>query len=151
MYGGVSIQPRINVVQGGGGPLGGSPVGGGAIGGAGGGGAPRAPNVLMQALQQAQPVAGAPHQLSTTLCDGTKVIFRRDIGERSHPIRRYGPDPVDHYNVEVQKQRPGRAERYRPMGKVHIVVNKDLQPIRVLSERHKEIFNEQQLHDRSKP
>jgi len=41
--------------------------------------------------------------------DGYKIIFRRDFGKNAHPIKTKGyVDPVNHYNIEIQKQCRGR-------------------------------------------
>ena len=48
----------------------------------------------------------------TELENGTKILFRKDFGEKSHKIG--GPykdqGKVDHYNTEVQKPNGNKSE-----------------------------------------
>jgi hypothetical protein len=47
----------------------------------------------------------AAFQREVVLDDGYIYRFRRDIGSRGHPIRKYGyKKPVDHYNIEIIKK-----------------------------------------------
>jgi RHS repeat-associated protein len=62
-------------------------------------------------------------RLESTLEDGTKVIFRQDIGNKAHPIGTKYPNPVDHYNIEVHAPIPGRPGRYNQVGDAHIIVD----------------------------
>ena len=62
-------------------------------------------------------------QIISRLDDGTEVVFRRDIGPDAHRILPRYPDPVDHWNIEVQAPRVGRSGRYQVVLKVHVVVD----------------------------
>ena len=92
-------------------------------------GAAKSTNLLHDVLKTAKPMAGKPNQLEAILDDGTKVIFRRDIGEHAHPIGKDYPTPVDHYNIEIHASNPARPGKFIPQENVHIVVDESLQPV----------------------
>jgi hypothetical protein len=71
-------------------------------------------------------------RLETTLSDGTKVIFRRDVGSNAHPLPGY-PNPIDHINIEIMTPIPGRVGRYEPALNTHIVLNPSGNPIDVIN------------------
>ena len=99
------------------------------------------PNVdLNDLLKKSTPTKGEPHQSEIVLDDGTKVIFRRDMGEKAHPLDTLhhdfaGKGNIDHYNIEVHVPKQGKkAEakqkatgnvRRTPKEDLHIIPNKD--------------------------
>jgi hypothetical protein len=89
-------------------------------------------NPLKSLLDEAKPTPGVSHQLETVLDDGTKIIFRRDVGEHAHPIGRNYPDPVDHYNIEVHTPDPSRPGRIIREQNVHIILDNKLNPIDII-------------------
>lgn len=91
-------------------------------------------------MSESKPTPGTSHQLETTLEDGTKVIFRRDIGEHAHPIGKNYPEPVDHYNVEVHSPDPTRPGKFIPKQNAHIIVDQDLNPVEIVL-KNKSVIN----------
>jgi hypothetical protein len=89
-------------------------------------------NPLIKVLQDAKPTPGKSNQLETTLSDGTKVIFRRDVGKHAHPIGKAYRDPVDHYNIEVHIPSVLKPGKYVPRENIHIILDKDLKPVKVI-------------------
>jgi RHS repeat-associated protein len=59
---------------------------------------------LQKILSQAKPTGGHPQQLMTTLEDGTRVLFRKDFGDRAHAVGGpfQGAGKINHYNIEIQ-------------------------------------------------
>lgn len=76
-------------------------------------------NVLQEALSVAKPTSGHPGQFMATLEDGTRVIFRKDFGDKAHAIGGpfQGAGRIDHYNIEVQSATGKIIEN------VHVVPN----------------------------
>lgn len=62
---------------------------------------------LLDALSNAKPTKGHPNQLMHVLDDGTRILFRKDFGNKAHHLGGpfQGKGKVDHYNVEVQDAR----------------------------------------------
>ena len=89
------------------------------------------PNVLQEVLKNAKLTPGKPNQLEAVLDDGSKVIFRRDIGEHAHSIGKDYPNPTDHYNIEIHTANPARPGKFTPQENVHIVVDDKLQLVDV--------------------
>ncbi len=89
------------------------------------------PNILQEVLKNAKLTPGKPNQLEAILDDGSKVIFRRDIGEHAHPIGKDYPNPTDHYNIEIHTANPARPGKFTPQENVHIVVDDKLQIVDV--------------------
>lgn len=55
--------------------------------------------------------------------DNTQILFRRDTGSNAHPIKPDYPDPVDHYNIEIQiKNSNGK---WKSTSSYHIIVDKN--------------------------
>ncbi len=109
--------------SGGGGGSGSGSSGGGRSGGGG-------RNVLLNLLKIATPTTNRPNQLEANLPNGTKVLFRRDIGEEAHKISHpnYPKDVrINHYNVEVHA--PDQRGKNQRLVNLHIVVNDKLEPI----------------------
>ncbi len=106
---------------------------------------------IIEALKQAIPTPGKTNQLETTLSDGTKVLFRRDIGGHAHEIGDKYPMPVDHYNIEIQVPRVNRLDRFKTVENLHIIVNQDLQPIDIFSNKLGQIYNEPEIYNRPRP
>ncbi|MEC0230636.1 RHS repeat-associated core domain-containing protein [Paenibacillus alba] len=79
--------------------------------------APKAFDMVTDLLRQAKPLGKKGNQLSTELEDGWKIIFRKDVGKDAHPIKPEYPNPVDHYNVEIQNSF-GNIK-----GNLHIIVD----------------------------
>lgn len=96
---------------------------------------------LAKLLSEAKLTPGATHQLETTLEDGTKVIFRRDIGEHAHPIGRNYPEPVDHYNIEVHSPNPARPGKFIREQNAHIIVDQNLNPVEIILKNKKPVNN----------
>lgn len=88
---------------------------------------------MQDILKTAKLSPGKPNQLEAVLDDGTKVIFRRDIGEHAHPIGKDYPAPVDHYNIniEIHASNSTRPGKFILQENVHIVIDENLQPIDV--------------------
>ena len=77
-------------------------------------------------MDLAKPTQGKPNQLEHTLSDGAKILFRRDIGEYAHEIRRGTGFKIDHYNIEIQT--PGaKVGRFNSVENLHIVIDKNLE------------------------
>lgn len=59
---------------------------------------------MQKALSVAERTNGHPAQLMATLEDGTRVLFRKDFGEKAHRLGGpfQGAGRIDHYNIEVQ-------------------------------------------------
>jgi hypothetical protein len=55
--------------------------------------------------------------------DNTQVIFRKDTGSYAHPIRPKYPNPVDHFNIEIQTKTS--AGKWKSRESYHIVVDKN--------------------------
>ncbi|KZZ83921.1 hypothetical protein [Bacillus sp. SJS] len=53
--------------------------------------------------------------------DNTQVIFRKDTGKNSHPIRPKYPNAVEHYNVEIQTKTS--AGKWKSRESYHIIVD----------------------------
>jgi len=85
-------------------------------------------SALEQALARAKPVGD---RLEAVLDDGLKVIFRRDVGPKAHPLPGY-PKPTDHWNIEVHKPIPGRPGRFEPVQDTHIVLDPSGKPIDII-------------------
>ena len=85
-------------------------------------------SALEQALARAKPVGD---RLEAVLDDGSKVIFRRDVGSKAHPLPGY-PKPTDHWNIEVHKPIPGRPGRFEPAQNTHIVLDPSGKPIDII-------------------
>jgi RHS repeat-associated protein len=85
-------------------------------------------NALSEALSRARP---SGDRLEAVLDDGGKVIFRRDVGAEAHPLPGY-PQPVDHWNIEVQSPIPGRPGRFEPVQNTHIVLDASGKPIAII-------------------
>ena len=99
------------------------------------------PNVdLNDLLKKSTPTKGKPNQSEIVLNDGTKVVFRRDVGENAHKLDKLhsdfvGKGKIDHYNIEVHTPTQGsRAEvmqkatgnvRRKQKEDLHIIPNKD--------------------------
>lgn len=83
-------------------------------------------NPIHEALELAKPTLGKSNQLETILEDGTKVIFRRDVGENAHSIGKTYPQPTDHYNVEVHVPDPVKTGRYNSIQNMHVIVDKNM-------------------------
>ncbi|REE81238.1 RHS repeat-associated protein [Paenibacillus taihuensis] len=64
--------------------------------------APKAIDLLVDLIKQSKPLGKKGNQLYKELEDGWKIIFRKDVGDHAHPIRPEYPDPVDHFNIEIQ-------------------------------------------------
>ncbi|WP_312267624.1 hypothetical protein [Neisseria sp.] len=79
--------------------------------------------LLERALQHSIPTKGHPNQLMYTLDDGTRLIFRKDFGDKAHPIGNIfqGKGAIDHYNIEVQIPRANGSVRI--IENLHIVPN----------------------------
>ncbi|WP_421522854.1 VENN motif pre-toxin domain-containing protein [Neisseria yangbaofengii] len=79
--------------------------------------------LLERALQHSIPTKGHPNQLIYTLDDGTRLIFRKDFGDKAHPIGNIfqGKGAIDHYNIEVQIPRANGS--VRTIENLHIVPN----------------------------
>jgi|GEM_PF-1536176 len=98
-------------------------------------------NILFQILEQAKPTPGKSNQLEKTLEDGTKVIFRRDIGEHAHPIGKAYREPVDHYNIEVHSPHPTRPGKYIPEQNAHIIIDKNFNLVEIILKNKYELSN----------
>jgi hypothetical protein len=124
---------------------GGSGASGGGAGGSGG-----RQNVLLNILKTATPTANKPNQLEANLPNGTKVLFRRDIGEYAHPLKGYPPGKkIDHYNVEMQV--PTGRNKNTTLANLHIVVNDKLEPIGAFTTpMKKESFNVENFSNKNK-
>lgn len=72
---------------------------------------------------------GKLNQLEAVLDDGSKVIFRRDIGDHAHPIGKDYLTPVDHYNIEIHASNPARPGKFTAKENIHIILDENLQPI----------------------
>jgi len=105
-------------------------------------------NPLHQALKNAKPTPGKPNQLEAMLDDGSKVIFRRDIGEHAHPIGKDYSNPVDHYNIEIHAANPARPGKFTPKENVHIVVDENLYPTDIFLKDKTRIINNNNLNIR---
>jgi hypothetical protein len=73
-------------------------------------------------------------RLESVLDDGYKVIFRRDVGERAHPLSASG-ESVDHWNIEVQRPIPGRPGRYEQVHNTHVILDESGNPVEILNSR----------------
>ena len=61
------------------------------------------------------------HNIITQTDDDTQIIFRRDVGSHAHPIRPRFPNPVDHYNIEIQTR--GSSGRWKSRASFHIIID----------------------------
>jgi Pre-toxin TG len=82
---------------------------------------------LKQVLRESKRVGD---RLETILDDGSKVIFRRDVGEHAHPIGKKYRQPVDHYNVEIHV--PTKSGRWKQKENFHIIIDNNGKVIEVL-------------------
>lgn len=55
--------------------------------------------------------------------NNTQVIFRKDTGSNAHPIRPKYPEPMNHYNVEIQKKT--QAGKWKSKESFHIIIDKN--------------------------
>ena len=108
-------------------------------------------NALQEVLKNAVPTPGKPNQLEAILNDGSKVIFRRDIGEHAHNLYPKYPlgTKTDHFNIEIQK--PNTQGGFKTIENLHIVVDKQLNPVEVFSIKKGDIYNESDFQNRLKP
>ena len=107
-------------------------------------------SVLQDILQTTKPTPGKPNQLEKVLDDGTKVIFRRDVGEYAHEIKRGSGVKVDHFNVEVQE--PGaKAGRFNSRENLHIVIDENLNFVEAFTSKNGVLKNVPKLFNQSKP
>ena len=110
--------------------------------GVGGESAAKATNVLQEVLKTAKPTPGKSNQLEAILGDGTKVIFRRDIGDHAHPIGAvYPPICSLDYNIEIHASNPAKPGKFTPQENVHIIVDEKLQPIDIFLKDKTRIIN----------
>jgi hypothetical protein len=66
------------------------------------------------------------HQIEFDLSEG-KIIFRRDIGNHAHKIKRYGENiKIDHYNVEIWKK---TSRAYEKKYNLHIILDENINVI----------------------
>lgn len=56
------------------------------------------------------------------LDDKTQIIFRKDFGEKSHPILPKYPTATNHYNIEIQKYSEKRHQ-FKTWKDYHIIVD----------------------------
>uniref|UniRef100_A0A7U3YCS3 Pre-toxin TG domain-containing protein n=1 Tax=Geobacillus sp. (strain Y4.1MC1) TaxID=581103 RepID=A0A7U3YCS3_GEOS0 len=82
---------------------------------------------LKQVLRDSKRVGD---RLETILDDGSKVIFRRDVGEHAHPIGKKYRQPVDHYNVEIHV--PTKSGRWKQKENFHIIIDNNGKVIEIL-------------------
>lgn len=105
---------------------------------------------MQDALKVAKPIPGKPNQLETVLDDGTKVIFRRDIGEYAHELKRGTGIKVDHFNVEIQI--PGaKTGRFNSIENLHIVVDEKLKFVEAFTSKNGALKDVAKIFDKSKP
>ena len=69
------------------------------------------------------------NQIIIELEDGTTLIFRRDVGDKAHPIGKRYSEPVDHYNIEVQAPKSGGRRGKKTVYNMHVIIDKDLNVI----------------------
>ena len=56
--------------------------------------------------------------------DKTKLIYRMDVGEYAHSMKKYGyNDPINHINLEIQAK--GASGSYKPKWDYHIILDKN--------------------------
>jgi hypothetical protein len=124
----------------------GGSAGGG--GGSGGGSGRSNYNPLIEVLKTAVQNPKAPNQYEAVLSDGSKVLFRRDIGEHAHPLKKgKSQSDVDHYNVVLQvPSKNGLRER----ANLHIIVDKDLNPVNFYT-THKGGSSDINSHNKHRP
>ena len=62
---------------------------------------------FQEALSKARPIGNHPGQLMYVVNDGTKIIFRKDFGDKAHPLGGpfIGKGKIDHYNIEIQNSK----------------------------------------------
>ena len=79
--------------------------------------------ILEKIFEKSIPTKGHPNQFMYTLSDGTRVIFRKDFGQNSHPIGNIfqGKGAIDHYNIEIQI--PKANGSVKTIENLHIVPN----------------------------
>jgi len=76
-------------------------------------------SALQEALSKAQWVED---RLETVLENGSKVVFRKDFGDKAHRIKGYVGN-INHYNVEIHTPIKGRIERYDISTNIHIIID----------------------------
>jgi RHS repeat-associated protein len=86
-------------------------------------------NPLEEIIKRTRKIDG---RLETSLDDGSKIIFRRDIGQNAHPIGKKYQNPVDHFNIEIHKPVKNHLGRFKQTKDVHIIVNDKLEVIDVI-------------------
>jgi RHS repeat-associated protein len=62
--------------------------------------------------------------LESILDDGTKILIRKDVGTKAHPIGTKYPNPVDHFNIEIHYPRKGLPGRYKLGSDFHLILDK---------------------------
>ena len=63
------------------------------------------------------------NRLESVMEDGTKIIFRRDLGTNAHPIGGRYLTPVEHYNIEFHS--PNRSGGYTKTHNFHIIMDQN--------------------------
>lgn len=84
-------------------------------------------NTLKSVLNRAEPLGNRPNQVSTTLDDGTRVIFRKDFGEQAHPLngKLFGNKDINHYNIEIKQPATQIGQKEKTIQDFHIVPQKN--------------------------
>jgi len=78
--------------------------------------------ILQKILKGAKFTQRHDHQWETILSDGNKLIVRRDIGKHAHPIGKKYRNPVNHWNIQLQKLNT-LNQRFEPYYNFHIIVD----------------------------
>lgn len=71
-------------------------------------------------------------QIESVLEDGSKVVFRRDIGTHAHglPGKYRGQGKIDHYNIEIQV--PNLRGKFEVKENIHLILDENFNVIDVL-------------------
>ncbi len=76
-------------------------------------------------IKKSKPLGELGHQRMTVLDNGDRLIFRKDVGEFAHSIGKKYPNPVDHYNIDIQKQYIKKSGKFghENFYKMHIIID----------------------------
>lgn len=62
------------------------------------------------------------NNIISNLDDKTRIIFRKEFGENSHPISPKYPQATNHYNIEIQKYSE-KGHQFKTWRDYHIIVD----------------------------